>query len=147
MKLRPPGSQTHLARLGDHLVHGRFGSVTSTLVRRLHASFGTTETAVVCLALGVVLAAAVHGAVAGRDRGRLLGRVRPRDRTGEALAVGLGVLAGLGLVVNDSSIAVPATMLIVIVPVMLERHLGRPPTPLPEPGRPGSAAEPLEVGR
>lgn len=126
---RPPGSQTHLARLGDHLVHGRFGSVTSTLVRRLHASFGTTETAVVCLALGVVIAAAVHGAVVGRDRGRLLGRIRPRDLTGAALGTGLGVLATLGLVVNDSSIAVPATMLIVIVPVMLERHVRAPDRP------------------
>jgi ABC-type transport system involved in cytochrome bd biosynthesis fused ATPase/permease subunit len=40
-----------------------------------------------------------------------------------AAAAGLGVLALVGLVANDSSIAVPATMLIVIVPVVALRVL------------------------
>ena len=39
--------------------------------------------------------------------------------------MGVGVLATIGLVANDSSIAVPATMLIVVVPVLALRHLDR----------------------
>jgi hypothetical protein len=46
----------------------------------------------------------------------------PRETGSRALAVGFGVLALFGLVANDSSIAVPATMLIVVVPVVLLRQ-------------------------
>ncbi len=121
---RPPGSRTHLARLGEHVVNGRFDAVAGTLVRRLHASFGTTEAAVWALALGLVVVAAGHAVVVARGRG-WVDRLRPTDAPSLALAVGLGTLALLGLVVNDSSIAVPATMLIVIVPVLVTRRLRR----------------------
>ena len=77
------------------------------------------------LALALVLAALVHAAVVARGQG-WLARLRPRDTTSLALAIGLGALAVLGLVVNDSSIAVPATMLIVIVPVLVTRRLDLP---------------------
>ena len=60
----------------------------------------------------------------------------PRDRRGApssaeggpraAAAYGIVVLAAVGLVANDSSVAVPATMLIVVVPVLLTRELDRP---------------------
>jgi len=119
---RPTSSQTHLARLGEHVVHRRFESVADTLLRRVHASFGSTDAAVWILALALVLAAIVHAAVVARGQG-WLARLRPRDTTSLALAIGLGALAVLGLVVNDSSIAVPATMLIVIVPVLVSRRL------------------------
>jgi hypothetical protein len=119
---RPTSSQTHLARLGEHVVHRRFEAVGDTLLRRVHASFGSTDAAVWILALALVLAALVHAAVVARGQG-WLSRLRPRDTTSLALAIGLGALAVLGLVVNDSSIAVPATMLIVIVPVLVTRRL------------------------
>ncbi|HMJ78262.1 MAG TPA: hypothetical protein VK507_19935, partial [Iamia sp.] len=122
---RPTSSQTHLARLGEHVVHRRFESVADTLLRRVHASFGSTDAAVWILALALVLAALVHAAVVARGQG-WLSRLRPRDTTSLALAIGLGALAALGLVVNDSSIAVPATMLIVIVPVLVSRRLALP---------------------
>lgn len=123
---RPTGSQTHLARMGEHVINGRFSAVGDTLLRRVHASFGSTDVFVLLLALGFVVAALVHAAVVTRGRG-WLARLRPRDTTGLALAIGLGALAALGLVVNDSSIAVPATMLIVIVPVLVTRRLALAP--------------------
>lgn len=125
---RPTGSQTHLARLGEHVVNRRFEAVADTLLRRVHASFGSTDVFVWLLALALVVAALVHAAVVARGQG-WLARLRPRDTTGLALAVGLGALAVLGLVVNDSSIAVPATMLIVIVPVLVTRRLSLEETP------------------
>jgi hypothetical protein len=121
---RPTSSQTHLARLGEHVVNRRFSSVGDTLLRRVNASFGSTDAAVWLLALALVAAALVHAAVVARGQG-WLARLRPRDTTSLALAIGLGALALLGLVVNDSSIAVPATMLIVIVPVLVTRRLSR----------------------
>jgi hypothetical protein len=119
---RPTSSQTHLARLGEHVVNRRFGAVSDTLLRRVNASFGSTDVAVWALCIVLVAAALLHAAVVAHGDGRLA-RLRPRDTTSLALALGLGALAGLGLVVNDSSIAVPATMLIVIVPVLVTRHL------------------------
>lgn len=119
---RPTSSQTHLARLGEHVVNRRFSAVGDTLLRRVNASFGSTDAFVWLLAVALVVAALVHAAVIARGRG-WLARLRPRDTTGLALAIGLGALAVLGLVVNDSSIAVPATMLIVIVPVLVTRRL------------------------
>lgn len=120
---RPPASQTHLARLGEHVVDGRFDAVADTLVRRLNASFGSSDLAVWAIALALVALAAGQAAVVARARGSWLSRLRPRGASSTALAIGLSVLAGLGLVVNDSSIAVPATMLIVIVPVLVWRRL------------------------
>jgi hypothetical protein len=119
---RPTGSQTHLARLGEHVVHRRFDAVADTLLRRVHNSFGSTDAFVWLLAFSLVVAALVHAAVVARGQG-WLSRLRPRDTTSVALAIGLSALAVLGLVVNDSSIAVPATMLIVIVPVLVSRRL------------------------
>ena len=119
---RPASSQTHLARLGEHLVHGRFDAVRDTFVRRLQASFGSSQSAIWVIALGAIAVAGIHAVAHAR------GWIGPRatrwsrDRFATALAVGAAVLAGLGLVVNDSSIAVPATMLIVFVPVLVLRQ-------------------------
>jgi hypothetical protein len=119
---RPASSRTHLTRLGEHLVNGRFDAVGDTLVRRLNATFGSIDTAVWALVLAIVLAAVVHAVVVARARARVVRRP-PRDPISLAFAVGLAALAGVGLVANDSSVAVPATMLIVIVPVLVTRHL------------------------
>lgn len=114
-------SQTHLARIGDHLSHGRFGDVGTILWRRVHASFGSTTLLIwlVCgslIAVALIQAGAVSRGIVGADAPQ-----RGRSPETVALVVGLGALAALGLVVNDSSIAVPATMLIVVVPVLIMR--------------------------
>ena len=115
-------SQTHLARIGQHLAAGRLDAVGTILWRRVHASFGSSALLVWLLCVALVGAALLQAGAVAR---KLVGPDAPkRDRSPEAvaLAVGLGALAGIGLVVNDSSIAVPATMLIVIVPVLVLRR-------------------------
>jgi hypothetical protein len=123
---RPDGSQTHLARLAEHLVEGRWGQFSDSLTRRLQASFGGAELAAWAgvVALGLAVAAYVVLAARGRiDPPPPPGVARP-PRT--AAVAGLLVLATVGLVANDSSIAVPATMLIVVVPVAVLRAIAEP---------------------
>lgn len=127
--IRPSGQRTHLARLAEHLVAGRFGALFDTLNRRLQASFGAADVAAWGLVLAVVLGVGVFVVLAAKGRlGRRAGARRAPGPT-EAAAVGLAVLALVGLVVNDSSIAVPATMLIVIVPALVLRAPALQPVP------------------
>jgi hypothetical protein len=53
---------------------------------------------------------------------------RSREPTTVAAAAGLLVLAVVGLVVNDSSIAVPVAMMAVLAPVIVVRGPGSAPT-------------------
>lgn len=137
---RPGRSQTHLARLGQHVADGRLGLVDDVLLRRLHASFGDQRSSTVILCLAIVMAAIVQAVLV--DRGVLgpRARRRPFGPIRSALAVGFGTLATLGLVANDSSIAVPATMLLVVVPVLLLRQ--HPPAP-----EPVGASTPVETSK
>jgi hypothetical protein len=50
-----------------------------------------------------------------------------RHRPTLAAAVGLAVLGSVGLVANDSSVAVPVTMLIVVAPAVMLQHLSSGP--------------------
>jgi uncharacterized membrane protein (DUF441 family) len=54
------------------------------------------------------------------EPGRLLDQ---GHRPTTAAAAGMAVLALVGLVANDSSIAVPATMLIIVAPVLVLRAM------------------------
>lgn len=123
---RPEGERTHLSRLAEHLVDGRASSFGDSLTRRLQASFGGAEVAAWILVLGLVVVVGgyvvlVARGVLGPHHGR---GHRPEWLRGEpasAALAGLAVLATVGLVANDSSIAVPATMLIVVAPVAVLR--------------------------
>jgi hypothetical protein len=118
---RPDAAQTHLARLARHVVDRRWEPFFDSLTRRWSASFGSGATGawvVLGLLTGIV---GVYLAVRIAARsGRLLSgpSLSPPER---AAVVGLLVLAGLGLVANDSSFAVPATMLLIVAPVLLQR--------------------------
>jgi hypothetical protein len=118
---RPSQSQTHLARLAQHLLAGRWGAFTDTLTRRWHASFGGAELAAWVVIVSIIVATGIYVALVAARRA---GPEAPR-RTGPwvAAAGGLLVLAVVGLVANDSSFAVPATMLIVVVPVVVLQTL------------------------
>ena len=124
---RPEGERTHLSRLAEHLLDGRASSFGDSLTRRLQASFGGAEVAAWILVLGLVVL--VGGYVVLVARG-VLGARRERSHRrpawlrgapASAAMAGLAVLAAVGLVANDSSIAVPATMLIVVAPVAVLR--------------------------
>jgi hypothetical protein len=125
---RPEHSQTHLARFARLVLDGRWPTLADSLSRRFQASFGGFE----AVAWGAVVAS---GALAAAyvllvDRGRLPSAEQrqawPRPTT--AAGAGLLTLALLGWTANDSSFAVPATMLIVVVPVLVD-HLLRPAEP------------------
>ena len=137
---RPAGSQTHLARLAQHLVAGRFGAFADSLSRRWTASFGGAETAAWGLVWVLMAGTAVYVALVTLGRA---GPGAPR-RTGPwvAAAGGLGVLAVVGLVANDSSVAVPLTMLIVVVPVIVLQVLRAAPGGIHWTGATRSATEP-----
>jgi hypothetical protein len=120
---RPEGERTHLARLAEHLVDGRWGSFTDSLGRRLQASFGGAELAAWALITVLIVGVTAYVVLAARgDLARWRGHLGwLRHEPTKAATAGLAVLATVGLVANDSSIAVPATMLIVIAPVVVLR--------------------------
>lgn len=118
---RPAADETHLARLAQHVIDRRWSPFFSSLTRRWSASFGSGQTGawVVFLLLAGVLGVYLAVRIVGRRRTRPVRRTLAAPE--QAAAIGLAVLAGLGLVANDSSFAVPATMLLIIAPVLLQR--------------------------
>jgi hypothetical protein len=122
---RPAEAETHLARLGRNLADGRVDIVASTLWRRLNASFGSGSTIVWALGLSLVGVALAQAIGAARGVAGPGARLRDRPLGDQALAIGLAVLAVVGLVANDSSVAVPATMLLVVVPFLVLRTAAR----------------------
>jgi hypothetical protein len=130
---RPAEVQTHLARFAEQVLDGRWDNFSKSLSRRWQASLGGAELAgwiTVGAAMAVAAAYSVLVAV-----GRMGPRAtRPlRHRPTLAAALGLGVLGVVGLVANDSSVAVPLTMLIVVAPVVMLQVLA-PGAPAEHPG-------------
>jgi hypothetical protein len=124
---RPPEVQTHLARLAEQVLDGRWDTFSKSLGRRWQASLGGAELAG-WITVGTVMAGAgAYAALVAR------GRMGPdatgplRHRPTLAAAVGLAVLGSVGLVANDSSVAVPVTMLIVVAPAVMLQHLSSGP--------------------
>jgi hypothetical protein len=118
---RPDDVQTHLARLADQVLDGRWTTFFKSLTRRWEASLGGAAPAGWLTLTALVVGAGAYATLAaiGRVGPRAAGRVRHRPTV--AAAAGLAVLGTIGLVANDSSVAVPLTMFIVIVPVFALR--------------------------
>ena len=117
---RPDSSQTHLARLAQHVLDWRWKPFIESVSRRWSASFGGGQTGawvILIVLFGVVVAGLLLRLV---PRGRQVHALEPPER---AAAIGLAVLALLGLVANDSSFAVPFTMLLVVAPVVIYRSV------------------------
>ena len=70
------------------------------------------------------MAAGVYATLAALGRAGPRAATRERHRPTVAAVAGLAVLGIIGLVANDSSVAVPLTMFIVIVPVVTLRTVG-----------------------
>jgi hypothetical protein len=124
---RPAEVQTHLARFADHVLSGRWDTLTKSLGRRWQASLGGAELAGwATIGTAMATAGAYAALVAAGRMGP--GATRPlRHRPTIAAAAGLGALAVVGLVANDSSVAVPLTMLIVVGPAVMLRVLAEDP--------------------
>jgi hypothetical protein len=136
---RPPELQTHLARLADHIVGGRWDTLSKNLGRRWQGSLGGAELAGwVTVGAATVVAGAYAGLVA---RGRAgPGAPRPAlDRPTRAAGAGLAVLAVIGVVANDAFVAVPFTMLIVVGPAAILRALAAGDRPAAAPPGAGAA--------
>ena len=116
---RPAEVQTHLARFAEQVLNGRWETFSKSLGRRWQASLGGAELAGWITVGTAMVVAAAYGALVA------VGRMGPhatrplRHRPTLAAAVGLAVLGVVGLVANDSSVAVPLTMLIVAAPVLM----------------------------
>jgi hypothetical protein len=120
---RPAEVQTHLARLGEQVVSARWDTLGKSLSRRWQASLGGAELAA-WITVGVLMAGALAyaGLVATGRAGPGATRAVTHRPT-LAAAAGLAVLGAVGLVANDSSVAVPFTMLIVVAPAVMLRVL------------------------
>jgi hypothetical protein len=128
---RPAEVQTHLARLADHVLDGRWTLFLRSITRRWQASLGGAELAGWLTISALMLAAGTYAALTATGHAGPRAADRRRHRPTVAAAAGLAVLGVVGLLANDSSLAVPATMLIVAVPVVVLRTLGaRPPGPV-----------------
>jgi hypothetical protein len=121
---RPEDVQTHLARLADHVLEGRWTTFFKSLTRRWEASLGGAELAGWLTVSALAVGAGVYAALAALGRVGPRAAARTRHRPTVAAAAGLAVLGIIGLVANDSSVAVPLTMFIVIVPVLTLRSFG-----------------------
>ncbi|HZA77727.1 MAG TPA: hypothetical protein VE623_15205 [Acidimicrobiales bacterium] len=121
---RPEDVQTHLARLADHVLEGRWTTFFKSLTRRWEASLGGAELAGWLTVSALAVGAGVYAALAALGRVGPRAAARARHRPTVAAAAGLAVLGIIGLVANDSSVAVPLTMFIVIVPVLTLRSFG-----------------------
>ena len=113
---RPRDERTHLARFIERVSDRGADEISRFFERRWEASIGSPRTAMLLIvALGVAFAVQFAFLRVSSGRG-------PRvARAGRAVLVGLGLLAVIGLVSNDSGIAVPGVMLAVAVPVAVLR--------------------------
>ena len=116
---RPDEVQTHLARFAEQVLDGRWDLFSKNLGRRWQASLGGAElagwiTVGTVMVLAGLYAVLVHAGRMGPAATRPL-----RDRPTLAAVMGLAVLGTVGLVANDSSVAVPLTMLIVVAPAAI----------------------------
>jgi hypothetical protein len=137
--------------LAENVLDGRWGPFFDSLTRRWQASFGGAELAAWVTVTAVLAGAAGYVALVAAGRAGPDAPVRERHRPTVAAAAGMAVLALAGLVANDSSFAVPATMLIVVVPVLVLRVLADPPVGAvsgTSDGRDGDrpAGQPVAVG-
>jgi hypothetical protein len=123
---RPPEVQTHLARLAEQVLDGRWDTFSKSLGRRWQASLGGAELAGWITVGSVMAVAGAYAALVARGRMGPAATRPLRHRPTLAAAVGLAVLGSVGLVANDSSVAVPLTMLIVVAPSVMLQHLSGP---------------------
>ena len=126
---RPPAARTHLARIAEHVVDLRWAPIANSLSRRWQASFGTPSLAAWAALAVVVVSVGVYLLVVDARHRRADAAVG--DASIQFAVPGLVLLAGLGLLANDSSFAVPGAMLIVVAPAAI-LHLDRTPSPAPE---------------
>lgn len=117
--LRPEEQQTHLGRFVGQIFDGE---AFITILRKLAAAWGT----VFNTPLTLLVAAAVMGCVLLWRRGVFADLTRAQN----AALVGLGAVAAIGFLVNDSGIAVPGFVAVVGIPLFMTTLLREEPSRL-----------------
>lgn len=110
---RAPGAQTHLGRFVGKILHG--GALT-VLGRKAHADLQLLTANVGTLVVPFILAVAVWLVLRPRPRLAAAYDDHPPLRFG---MISLAVLSLVGLVVNDSGLAIPAVAVLLAVPFVL----------------------------
>ena len=111
--LRPPELRTHLGRYLDEIRTDGWGSLLTTVGRRLEAGLGGPRVAIWTLLIVAGLLVVEFIAM------RRLGESRsPRAQASSLRAIGVGaaILGVTSLATNDAGLAAPLTMLSIIVP-------------------------------
>ena len=144
------GADPPRAGIAEQVLDARWETFSKSLGRRWQASLGGAELAGwITVGAVMVLAWGYAGLVAAGRMGPHA--TRPlRDRPTRAAVLGLAVLGTVGLVANDSSVAVPLTMLIVVAPAGIlqavapaARDRGDPVAPVPAAGPPATPVGPV----
>ena len=137
--MRAPERRTHLGRLVERIDDRGVGDFVVVLQRKLAENAGSLTHSIWGLMLPVALVLGIWLARRGAERIRDLLHSVPEIR---AAATGFAVLASLGWALNDSGIARPGLMLVIVVAVLTWLILlVAPGSPEHEPARPvaGSA--------
>jgi hypothetical protein len=112
---RPEDQRTHLGRLVDSTAGGGWDSFWTVIQRKVSENLATLSSVWAwAVPILVVAAGLLLFSIPGRVNGLLerLPTLRPA-------AIGLAVLAVLGYALNDSGVAVPGMMLVVLVPSLV----------------------------
>ena len=128
------------------MLDGRWETFSKNLGRRWQASLGGAELAGWITVGAVMVLAGLYAVLVARGRMGPAATRPLRDRPTLAALLGLAVLGTVGLVANDSSVAVPLTMLIVIAPAGILQAVApagrdrptRGPEPAPRPAEPAA---------
>jgi hypothetical protein len=115
---RPASDQTHLGRFIGRILHGGAGTV---LDRKLHSDLDLLTANAATLFVPVAIAVALWLILRPRPRLARTYRRHPELRFG---LISLAVLSLVGLVVNDSGIAIPAVAVLLGVPYVLTVLIG-----------------------
>jgi len=109
---RAPGERTHLGRLVERVQDRGFGDFVTVVQRKLAANLGTLTHSIWGVMLPVTLLLVFWLVRRAPERLRAIRDAVPDARTG---LVAFGVLAVLGYAFNDSGIAIPGVMLVILV--------------------------------
>jgi hypothetical protein len=146
---RPADARTHLGRLAQQIADRGVTPLADTVARKIDANLQTWTTTEWRIALVLSVLFGVYVVWLERARLRAVLDAVPEMRPA---FVGLGVLAVLGYLFNDSGVVIPAIVLSIgalVLVLLLVEHGGTAPTPRPTwpAGRGQRAASTVSVTR
>lgn len=127
---RSPDERTHLGRLVERVDERGFGDFVTVVQRKLTANFGTLTTSIWGIMLPIALLLLLWLVRRAPERAGAIRNAVPGARVA---LIAFGVLAVLGYAFNDSGIAIPGAMLVVLVGAIVWLLASVEPAPEPKP--------------